>query len=146
MRGQNVVILNLIKFKTEDQSARNSYLIIFSKLSVSRNGWDGMDNYSMNYLCSNKQLRLRINICPQTVIPLDVGFKLVIRYLIITGEHLGNWTETKEGEYGLIGYWTKPRVDKWYGDRWSHLCPKKWLFFINLGQGLSSKVGFFLIF
>ena len=39
-----------------------------------------------------------------------------------------------------------PRVDKWYGDRWSHLCPKKWLFFTNLGQGLSSKVGFFLIF
>ena len=32
------------------------------------------------------------------------------------------------------------------GDRWSHLCPKKWLFFTNLGQGLSSKVGFFLIF
>ena len=24
--------------------------------------------------------------------------------------------------------------------------PKKWLFFINLGQDLSSKVGFFLIF
>ena len=30
-------------------------------------------------------------------------------------------------------------------DEWSHLCPKKWLFFNNLGQGLSSKVGFFLI-
>ena len=24
--------------------------------------------------------------------------------------------------------------------------PKKWLFFTNLGQGLSKKVGFFLIF
>ena len=32
------------------------------------------------------------------------------------------------------------------GDRWSHLCPKRWLFFTNFGQGLSSKVGFFLIF
>ena len=32
------------------------------------------------------------------------------------------------------------------GDRWSHLCLKKWLFFTNFGQGLSSKVGFFLIF
>ena len=28
-----------------------------------------------------------------------------------------------------------PRVDRRYGDRWSHLCPKKWLSFINLGQG-----------
>ena len=27
-----------------------------------------------------------------------------------------------------------------------NLCPKKWLFFTNLGQDLSSKVGFFLIF
>ena len=26
------------------------------------------------------------------------------------------------------------------------LCPKKWLFVANFGQGLSSKVGFFLIF
>ena len=40
----------------------------------------------------------------------------------------------------------KSRLDKLYGDRWSHLCSKKWLFFTNLGQGLSSKVGFFLIF
>ena len=32
------------------------------------------------------------------------------------------------------------------GYRWSHLCPKKSLFFTNLGQGLSSKVGFFIIF
>ena len=26
------------------------------------------------------------------------------------------------------------------------LCPKKWLIFTNLGQGLSQKVGFFLLF
>ena len=38
-----------------------------------------------------------------------------------------------------------PRVDKWYGDWWSHLCPKKWLL-SKLGQGLSQKVGLFLIF
>ena len=27
-----------------------------------------------------------------------------------------------------------------------HLCPKKWLIFTNLGQGLSQKVGFLLIY
>ena len=30
--------------------------------------------------------------------------------------------------------------------RWSHICPKKWLFCTNFSQGLSWKVGFFLIF
>ena len=26
------------------------------------------------------------------------------------------------------------------------LCPKKWLIFTNLGQGLSQKLGFFIVF
>ena len=38
------------------------------------------------------------------------------------------------------------RVDKWYGDWWSHFCPKKWLIFTEFCQGLSQKVIFFLIF
>ena len=38
------------------------------------------------------------------------------------------------------------RMDKWYGDWWSHSCPKQWPIFNNLGYCLSQKVCFFLIF
>ena len=49
--------------------------------------------------------------------------------------------------FSKLNFQTKfPRVDKWYGDWWSHLCPKKWLIYSKWGQGLSQKVGFFLIF
>ena len=54
-------------------------------------------------------------------------------------------TLLRRGSQPTVQAMRKPRVDKWYGDRWSHLCPKKWLIFTNLGQALSSKVGFFLI-
>ena len=49
-------------------------------------------------------------------------------------------------KYTILEIYLIKGVDKWYGDRWSHLCPKKWLFYTNFSQGLSSKVGIFLIF
>ena len=71
---------------------------------------------------------------------------------VVWGNAVVKFPKNKKEQLFLYSVWRKlskvwnPRVDKWYGEGRSHLCPKKWLFFTNFGQGLSSKVGFFLIF